>query len=426
MVKASNPDGTVTAPSDAARAGGRGAARRHREAGDRRHGRARLALSSARGTWDGIGNAYAYQWQRDSGAGFVDIAGATGSHLHARRGRRGREGAPARHRDQPGRHARLGQRPDRDGGRRAAGQRRPPRGHRHGAARLHADLDDRHVERRRQRAGLPVAALDRRRDDLDGDQRRDDAHLRAPARRRRLDRADARHRDQPGRDRHADAAPRPGVVAASGPLNTAAPVVSGPAVRARHARARRPAPGPAPATRTPTSGSARPTTSTWTDIRGATLSAYTLGVADETGWVRVIVTGDATPRARTARRATSPGRSRADFPVNLQSPTVSGDDGPRRDADRHPGRVERRGQRLRLPVAARPGLGLREHRRRDGPDLHAHGGRRGRAHPRRGHGDQPGPGRQRGQRGHRTPWPGRRRSTRSTRRSPAPRSGRAR
>jgi hypothetical protein len=37
------------------------------------------ALSSTRGTWDGLGNSYAYQWQRDSGAGFVDIAGATGT-----------------------------------------------------------------------------------------------------------------------------------------------------------------------------------------------------------------------------------------------------------------------------------------------------------------------------------------------------------
>src|SRR5205823_3805225 len=34
-------------------------------------------LTSTSGAWSGIGNAYAYQWQRDSGAGFVNIAGAT-------------------------------------------------------------------------------------------------------------------------------------------------------------------------------------------------------------------------------------------------------------------------------------------------------------------------------------------------------------
>ncbi len=31
-------------------------------------------LTSTRGTWDGVGNFYTYQWQRDG----VDIAGATG------------------------------------------------------------------------------------------------------------------------------------------------------------------------------------------------------------------------------------------------------------------------------------------------------------------------------------------------------------
>ena len=36
-------------------------------------------LTATRGTWTGPDNLYAYQWQRDFGEGYVDIAGATGS-----------------------------------------------------------------------------------------------------------------------------------------------------------------------------------------------------------------------------------------------------------------------------------------------------------------------------------------------------------
>jgi hypothetical protein len=34
-------------------------------------------LSAAQGAWSGAGNSYTYAWQRDSGSGFTDIAGAT-------------------------------------------------------------------------------------------------------------------------------------------------------------------------------------------------------------------------------------------------------------------------------------------------------------------------------------------------------------
>ena len=34
-------------------------------------------LTATTGTWSGNGNAYTYQWQRDSGAGYVAIADAT-------------------------------------------------------------------------------------------------------------------------------------------------------------------------------------------------------------------------------------------------------------------------------------------------------------------------------------------------------------
>ena len=37
-----------------------------------------VVLTSTQGSWSGIGNAYAYRWQHDTGSGFTDIAGATG------------------------------------------------------------------------------------------------------------------------------------------------------------------------------------------------------------------------------------------------------------------------------------------------------------------------------------------------------------
>ena len=43
------------------------------------------------GEWIGIENDYAYQWQRDSGSGYANIAGATEHDLPARVGRRRRE-----------------------------------------------------------------------------------------------------------------------------------------------------------------------------------------------------------------------------------------------------------------------------------------------------------------------------------------------
>jgi hypothetical protein len=37
------------------------------------------ALIASTGSWAGVGNTYAYQWQENAGSGFVDIDGATGS-----------------------------------------------------------------------------------------------------------------------------------------------------------------------------------------------------------------------------------------------------------------------------------------------------------------------------------------------------------
>ena len=36
-----------------------------------------LTLTTNAGSWSGVGNTYAYQWQRNTGSGFADIAGAT-------------------------------------------------------------------------------------------------------------------------------------------------------------------------------------------------------------------------------------------------------------------------------------------------------------------------------------------------------------
>ena len=77
-VTATNPDATVSAASlGTARRAGR-PARRRRRPDDLRHGAPRrAAVLDAWASWIGIENDYAYQWQRDTGSGYTDIAGAT-------------------------------------------------------------------------------------------------------------------------------------------------------------------------------------------------------------------------------------------------------------------------------------------------------------------------------------------------------------
>ena len=79
LVTATNADGTASAASSATPvvAGAPPAATvRPTIAGAAVRG---STLTSTRGTWDGAGNLYAYQWQRDGGAGYTDIPGATTS-----------------------------------------------------------------------------------------------------------------------------------------------------------------------------------------------------------------------------------------------------------------------------------------------------------------------------------------------------------
>ena len=70
-------------------------------------------LTATPGTWTGIGNEYAYQWQRRVATTWTDIAGATRHDLHARLRRRRRADPRARHRDEPRRDRERGERGDR-------------------------------------------------------------------------------------------------------------------------------------------------------------------------------------------------------------------------------------------------------------------------------------------------------------------------
>ena len=75
-----------------------------------------FTLSAQPGTWDGSGNGYRYQWQRDAGSGWAPIAGAIASTYRLAPGRRGRAGARRRDGDQPRRRRGPGQRRDRRAG----------------------------------------------------------------------------------------------------------------------------------------------------------------------------------------------------------------------------------------------------------------------------------------------------------------------
>ena len=79
LVTATNPDGTGTAVSTPTALVPSSPPVNSARAGTRRRCAPRLDADRGQGTWSGIGNTYAYQWQRDAGVGFTDIAGATGA-----------------------------------------------------------------------------------------------------------------------------------------------------------------------------------------------------------------------------------------------------------------------------------------------------------------------------------------------------------
>ena len=135
-------------------------------------------LSATRGTWTGPDNMYGYQWQRDFGEGYVDIAGATGSAYTL----------TVADVDATVRVLVIATNPDATIvetseptapvlaagplNQALAGRQR------HRAARAHADRHVRLLERNRQRHQLPVAVLVGRKH-LGEDHRRDQPHLRA-------------------------------------------------------------------------------------------------------------------------------------------------------------------------------------------------------------------------------------------------------
>ena len=124
VVTAANPDATIFEASEPTTpvlaAGPRNVSRRRRSAGTAHRG---LTLTGSAGSWDGIGNAYAYQWLR----GQHPDRRRDELHVHARDRRCRRPAAPARHRHQPRRFRHRHQRGDGDRDERAAGQ--------HGASR---------------------------------------------------------------------------------------------------------------------------------------------------------------------------------------------------------------------------------------------------------------------------------------------------
>ena len=78
-VTAANPDATVTATSLATGVVQAGPPANWSAPTVSGTARRTATLSAATGTWTGIDNAYAYQWQRRTSATWIDVAGATGA-----------------------------------------------------------------------------------------------------------------------------------------------------------------------------------------------------------------------------------------------------------------------------------------------------------------------------------------------------------
>ena len=201
-------------------------------------------------------------------------------------------------------------------------------------------------------------------------------------------------------------------VQAAPPVNTSVPFTTGNAVRTTTLTA---SPGTwSGAGNTFAYQWQRDTGTGYTDIAGATTTAYTLGVPDVGARIRIRVIAtnpDATATAYSIGSAVVQGGP----PLSTAPPTVIGTARRTVDAQLHGRDLERHRQRLHLPVAAPRARGLvRQHRRRDRRDVHARLRRRRVRDPPARDRDEPGRGGQREQRGDR----GRRR----TRRRPTPRA----
>ena len=164
--------------------------------------RGQTLLSSA-GTWLGIGNSYAYQWQHSSDGGTTWTQHRRRHHRDLPAGHDRREHPVARrhHRHQRGRHQQCHQRSHRHRPHCRTRQHHGADGQRHRTPWLHPQRHLGHLERDRQHPRLPVAALHQQRHHVVEHRRSDLQHVLAGHRRRGRDRAHPGHRLQPRRHR---------------------------------------------------------------------------------------------------------------------------------------------------------------------------------------------------------------------------------
>ena len=254
---------------------------------------------------------------------------------------------------------------------------------RHRPAHRRADLDARHLERQRQRARLPVAALLRRhRAGRTSPGATSEGYELAGADVGATVRLLVTATNPDGASSRASAPTA--TVKAAPPVNTASPTVTGATLRGTTLSA----------SKGTWTGPALSYAYQWqrdgVDIAGATGATYTLVVADVNASVRVRVTATNADASVTAT-------SLAVGPVRGWGADQHGaaDDLRHRQAHRHPDRDARRlgrdRERVRLPVAA-PRLrrdAVHRRRGRDRQDLHARLRRRRRPAAPEGHRDQP-------------------------------------
>ena len=159
-------------------------------------------LTASPGVWGGLGNSYAYQWQRSpDGSTWSDISGQTFSSYvvgTADEGNAVRVLVTATNADGV---AAVRERADGHDPECRARQQCRADGDRRGCAGDDAHLQSGDLDRHRQRVRVSVAAL-RRRQHLDQHRRRDGVDLRAHHSRRGRAGAGARHGHEPGRNAH--------------------------------------------------------------------------------------------------------------------------------------------------------------------------------------------------------------------------------
>ena len=281
-------------------------------------------LSASPGVWGGIGNAYAYQWQRSGdGSTWASIAGATASTYTARSGRRGRRAPRARDAS-----------PTPTAPWPSPAPRPPPcRIRRRSTAPCRPSPAPRNARARSRRHRAPGAAWPTR--TPTSGSTRSTAARRGPAINGASTTVYTLGRSDEGSivrvavtatnaDGAVTATSAPtATVAATPPVNTTPPSLTGTAQRTGTLAA-----GPgvwsgvgnayAYQWQRSTDGGV-----TWTAIGGATTTAYTLGVADEGTRLRIVVTAT-NPDGSVSVASAASATVIAAPPVNTSVPTVSG------------------------------------------------------------------------------------------------------